>query len=219
MKTNVLIAIETMVNGAIDLINQLINAANAVLDTGIEVIQKVTFGAEAAVASEASKRARAAALVDQQNETEKAIKERENNLNKMKEDTINALKERLREIAEARADAAAGTGTDGGGHAINPGDYIGNAGGAGDIGSNVGDIADNTGAIADAMEITTEELKYLRDIAEREAINRYTTAEVNIDMSGMKNTLNNNSDVDGFINQITFAINETIKSNAQGVHA
>ena len=42
--------------------------------------------------------------------------------------------------------------------------------------------AENTGATADALTASNEELAYLRDIAEREAINRFTTAEVRIDM-------------------------------------
>lgn len=52
--------------------------------------------------------------------------------------------------------------------------------------SNAQEIA-HTGSIKDSLEITKEELKYIRDIAEREIINRYTTAEVKVEM------VNNNS--------------------------
>ena len=65
-------------------------------------------------------------------------------------------------------------------------DAIANSG----IGDGVGSIDDNTGKIKDSLDVTEEDLKYLRDIAEQEAINRFTTAEINVDMSGMQNTVN-----------------------------
>lgn len=46
-------------------------------------------------------------------------------------------------------------------------------------------------------------LKYLRDIAEQEAINRFTTAEIKVDMSGMSNTVHNTNDLDGIVDGLT----------------
>lgn len=96
--------------------------------------------------------------------------------------------------------------------------YGSDLGGLGGIGSGVDDIAGNTGAIADSMDITEEDLKYLRDIAEQEAVNRFTTAEINIDQSGMQNTINNGMDLDGVISGLTEGVNEAIDSMAEGVH-
>lgn len=96
--------------------------------------------------------------------------------------------------------------------------YGGELGGIDGIGSGVDDIAGNTGAIADSMDITEEDLKYLRDIAEQEAVNRFTTAEISVDMSGMQNTVNNGMDLDGVISGLTDAVNEAIDSMAEGVH-
>lgn len=79
-------------------------------------------------------------------------------------------------------------------------------------------ISTDTGNISDAMDITEEELKYLRDIAEQETVNRYTVAEVSIDMSGMQNTVNNGTDIDGFVSDLTDAVNEAVDSITEGVH-
>lgn len=94
----------------------------------------------------------------------------------------------------------------------------GDLGGLGGIGSGVDDIAGNTGAIADSMDITEEDLKYLRDIAEQEAVNRFTTAEISVDMSGMQNNISNGMDLDGVISGLTEGVNEAIDSMAEGVH-
>ena len=79
-------------------------------------------------------------------------------------------------------------------------------------------ISSDTSNISDAMDITEEELKYMRDIAEQEAVNRYTVAEVSVDMSGMQNTVNNGTDLDGFVSGLTDAVNEAVDSITEGVH-
>ena len=86
------------------------------------------------------------------------------------------------------------------------------------LAGDVGDIAGNTGAIKDSMDITEEDLKYLRDIAEQEAINRFTTAEINIDQSGMQNTIKNGMDLDGVISGLTDAALEAVNIMAEGIH-
>lgn len=88
----------------------------------------------------------------------------------------------------------------------------------GGIGSGVDDIAGNTGAIADNMDITEEDLKYLRDIAEQEAVNRFTIAEVNIDQSGMQNHISSGMDLDGLITGLTDSVNEAVDIITEGVH-
>lgn len=95
-------------------------------------------------------------------------------------------------------------------------DYAG-ALSAGGIGGNVDDIAENTGVMADAMDITGEELKYLRDIAEQEAINRFTTAEINIEQTN-HNTIKNGMDLDGIMSGMTDMVNEAIDISTEGVH-
>jgi tape measure domain-containing protein len=103
----------------------------------------------------------------------------------------------------------------------NPDDYASTYTYGGDpagIASGIDDIAGNTGKIADSMEITAEELKYLRDLAEQETVNRYTTAEIHIDMSGMQNTIQNGEDLDGFLSGLTDATREAIDIGTEGVH-
>lgn len=87
-----------------------------------------------------------------------------------------------------------------------------------DIANNAALTAENTGATADALTASNEELAYLRDIAEREAINRFTTAEVRIDMTGMTNRIEGNADLDGVISVLTDGFTEALVTAAEGVH-
>lgn len=87
-----------------------------------------------------------------------------------------------------------------------------------DISNNAALTAANTGATADALTATTEELEYLRDIAERDAINRFTTAKVKIDLTGMQNRIEGGADLDGVISALTDGFTEALLTAAEGVH-
>ena len=78
--------------------------------------------------------------------------------------------------------------------------------------------AANTADIKDTLDITSEDLKYLRDIAEMETVNRFTTAEIKVEMTN-NNKVENNMDLDGIVDYLTTGVNEALKQAAEGVHA
>lgn len=90
-------------------------------------------------------------------------------------------------------------------------DAIANSG----VGDSIGNIDDNTGKIKDSLEVSEDELKYLRDIAEQEAINRFTTAEVTINQTN-NNNVSSDTDLDGFITALDDAMGEAIESITEG---
>lgn len=79
------------------------------------------------------------------------------------------------------------------------------------------DIADNTDQIADDVELSSEDLELLRDIAERQEINRFTTAEIQIEMIN-NNTISSEMDIDGVVNLLEAKVQEAMVTSAEGVH-
>lgn len=88
-----------------------------------------------------------------------------------------------------------------------------------DPASYLADIADDTDSIANSVEITGEDLKYLRDIAERDVVNRFTTAEVHVEFGGITNNVSSEMDLDGVVSYIEEHVSEALESVAEGVHA
>lgn len=85
------------------------------------------------------------------------------------------------------------------------------------IGDNIGDIAEDTSKISKSVDISNENLKYLRDIAETEAVNRFTTAEIKVDMTN-NNTVSSGMDIDGIVRQLSYGVTEAMTAAAEGVH-
>lgn len=93
---------------------------------------------------------------------------------------------------------------------------LGSYGAASDMAANVANIAGDTSSISDSLDVSEEDLKYLRDIAEQEAINRFTTAEIKVDMSGMSNTVHNTNDLDGIVDGLTTRVLEAMEAVKEG---
>ena len=79
------------------------------------------------------------------------------------------------------------------------------------------DTAGNTGKLADSVDLLEEDMKYLRDAANAEAINRYTTGNITIDMSGMQNNINSELDLDGIVDKLVAKTEEALDALPEGV--
>jgi hypothetical protein len=95
---------------------------------------------------------------------------------------------------------------------LNPSDSLG------DIGKGVGATADNTGKMADSMEMTKEDLEYLRRVADMEWKKEFTTASITVDMSNY-NTISGDGDLDGIVTRLADKLYEELDMVANGVYA
>lgn len=204
MKVSVLTILQNMINGAIDIINKFIGALNKIPGVSIDAIEHVTFATTAAAENEAAKSARAADLAAYESELARAKAGRDAHIDSLKAERNSSVDALQAAYAQAKADAAADssaeqTALDG-------------------IGADTAGINDSAGSVAASLKETTEDLKYMRDLAEQEAINRFTTAEVKIDMTGMTNRIDSDMDLDGVLNTLTEGFAEALEVAAEGVH-
>ena len=88
---------------------------------------------------------------------------------------------------------------------------------ADNIALNTGNTAANTAAIKDSMDIMDEDLKYMRDAAEQEVINRFTLAELKVDVKN-NNTLTKKTDFDDMGRALAAFTGEFLASAAEGGH-
>lgn len=89
-----------------------------------------------------------------------------------------------------------------------------------DLGSLVEGVTNtetNTASMANSMEVSSDELKYMRDLAEQEVINRFTTAEIKVEMNN-QNNISSNMDLDGVVTYLEDKLYETMVVTAEGVH-
>ena len=208
--------LEDFINGAIDRINRLIGIANNIGVVSIELIDHVEFAAGAAVEEQAKQQQRADALASLHDQNAADKKSRQDKYDQMKRAADEAQRQRQADIAAAKAEAerkksAKETAEDGG--------WIGGMSDSlGDIAGNTGGTAGNTARMADSMELAEEELKSMRDMAEQEVINRFTTAELTVNMGGITNQVNSGMDLDGIGSYLEETIFEVLETAAEGVY-
>ena len=224
---DVLTIIENMVNGAIDLINGLISAVNKIPGVSIDAIEDVTFGTTAQIEYEAQKQASA-------NNIANYAAEQQANVDYVKQwsDSYGA------EIAKNQADREAAIDQAMAEQAnaeknqntfdynkylnfkqkdFSNGQAANIANSTAQTAANTANTANNTAKVADAVAVTAEDLKYLRDMAETETINRYTTASITVNQTN-HNTVNNDMDLDGVTEHLRSTMEEQMAAAAEGVH-
>lgn len=191
MKANVLMILQNMVNGAIDIINDFIDTLNKIPGVSIDTINNVTFGTNAQLQNEA-------ALDAYRSEIKAGMADRGVKLIQMQDDARTATAARQAEIKSMQAEAFS-----------NQFDTMA---------YDMANTASNTAKLANSMDMSNEELKYMRDLAEREAINKFTTAEIKVDMGGVVNQVNQDTDLDGMVAYLEDTLYETMVVTAEGVH-
>ena len=77
-------------------------------------------------------------------------------------------------------------------------------------------IDKNTKKTGDMLDLSYDEISYLRDLAEREAINRFTTAEVKVDVGGITQHVSSALDLDDIVDYMTNRMEESIAIAAEG---
>nr|DAP86928.1 MAG TPA: tail tape measure [Caudoviricetes sp.] len=77
-------------------------------------------------------------------------------------------------------------------------------------------IDKNTKKAGDMLDLSHDEISYLRDLAEREAINKFTTAEVKVDVGGITQHVASALDLDDIVDYMTNKMEEGIAIAAEG---
>lgn len=209
MKAGVLMILQNMVNGAIDIINGFINLLNKIPGVSIDLIDQMTFGTTAQLENEANKQARAADLAAYQDQINSQIAERDAALDAMKSEARAATAQREAEIAAARAEAAAA------GEGSTEPDWAAYANsGTGDIG-NVGHVG-SVGSIDEDVNIAEEDLKFLRDVAEMRYVQNFVTLTPTVAVDAK---ISEKVDVDEVVSRIEDRLETEFEAAAEGVYA
>lgn len=188
MKVGALEQIQGMANGAIDIINWMIDKVNRLPGVSIDAIDKLTFASTAAAANEAAKASRADALAKSQAAVAKQEADRAANLNKMRSDAYSAHMQRQVGIYNAKLDAAGASGTSAGWpYDVQPFDEL--AGTLGDIGKDVK-------GIKKSVDLSNEDVKMLVDVAARRYVNQVNlTSQTPVITINGQNTGNTKEDM------------------------
>lgn len=209
MKAGVLMILQNMVNGAIDIINGFIGALNKIPGVNIGLIDQVTFGTTAQLENEAAKQARAADLAAYQDQINQQIADRDAALDSMKAQARAETAQREAEIAAARAESAAA-----GSQSTEP-DWAAYATGApGDIG-NV-DHVGSVGSVDEDVNIAEEDLKFLRDVAEMRYVQNFVTLTPTVAVDAK---ISEKVDVDEVVGRIEAKLEDEFAAAAEGVYA
>lgn len=212
LKVKVLTILQSMINGAIGIINDFIGLLNKIPGVSLDAITYTATFATDAAAEEAAKQAERNNMLAQKRTSNADNKaQRDADLRSMLDEAESNHAARQTEIAKMQAEAAKSAAEEEEATAGDGNEY-------GQMGADVAGIAEDTGKVADSLEVSEEDLKLLRDIAEREIIDRTVFSTVTVDMGGVSNTINNRGDLDGVEQYLANTLQDYIATAAEGVH-
>lgn len=203
MKANAIMILQSMINGAIDTINDFISTLNQLPGVEIGLIEHVTFGTTAVLENEARTQARNKALENLKGDINDKISGRKAALDAHSKLIEEEFKSRQMEIDAMRIQNSL-TG------------YHEPSGGGSDSGiPMLEQIAGNTGAMKDALEVSTEHLKYVRELAEQGTINRFVLAELKVEQNN--NISAEEGNIYGLSDRLKDELLELMEVTARGV--
>lgn len=186
---------ETLVNGVIDSINWLIEKLNKIPGVSLDAIDQVEFSAKAAAEAEAIRQAGEEMIALMETEAARRAAEREQKV-------LDFLENRAAKRAQKEAEQAAKQGY--GGYDYSQWQTMPNI-------SKVGEV----GKIRDTVDISSEDLKMMRELAEMKSIQNFVSLRPSVRVQ--TGPISKEVDAETVIARIEEALNEQIASSAKGV--
>lgn len=204
MKVNVLTVLQNMINGAISIINDFIGLLNKIPGVNIDLIEQVTFATTAAAENEAAKQSRANSLNQYEADIREAQVEREATYSAARQELADATSKLSKTYANARSQAA---------QSNSDAAVSWNADGSVDVG-NV-DSVGSVGKIDSDVNISDEDLKFLRDVAEMRYVQNFVTLTPTVAMDAQ---ISERVDLDDVVSAIERKLEGEFIAAAEGVY-
>lgn len=212
LKAQGLLYLQDFVNKGADILNSFISFANTIPGVSIAAIPKASFGTSAAADIMSQNRQRSAQISTLRNASDARQTARTAWVDSMKNSAVERAAARLGEIRAVKLEAERNA------QHLSTAEITVAPTVLDEISGNTRDTADFAASMADKMDMSEEDLKYLRDIAEREAVNRFTTAELKLEFYS-ENHINSDMDIDGVVEAITERTAEALAVAAEGVYS
>ena len=204
MKVNVLTVLQNMINGAISIINDFIGLLNKIPGVNIDLIEQVTFATTSAAENEAAKQSRANSLNQYEADIREAQVEREATYSAARQELADVTSKLSKTYANARSQAA---------QSNSDAAVSWNADGSVDVG-NV-DSVGSVGKIDSDVNISDEDLKFLRDVAEMRYVQNFVTLTPTVAMDAQ---ISERVDLDDVVSAIERKLEGEFIAAAEGVY-
>ena len=195
---------QDLVNGVIDDLNELIGVLNKIPGVNLDTVSHVSFAASEAAEAEARKQAREESLKEmEQNAKDKAAAREQK--------VVDMLDDRASKRAKKQAEKdAKGERVPGGGTSLFSPD-------APPINGGTIDKVNKVGKIEDKVDISSEDLKTMRELAEMKSIQNFVSLTPTVQVT--TGPVNNGADIDTIVARIEQTLEEEIAASAAGVYA